>query len=262
MDFKKKIFLILLGLVAVSPVFYLLRPGYGPAPIYTLPQRDQTLEQNFNATNIQTGRPEQNVNQRIVTQPKPQYKEATTTLFWVGEESNAENDFIANHESYFDSFWLEHYGGIDSPAPRCGFLPCAFLPRENPFYFALPYGERDEEGNLKSSVERIPWYRPISLADNQSLLKNVWIEIRYGDRVCYAQWQDVGPFETDDFDYVFGASPPKNTFGVSAGLDISPATWDCLGLKTNDVTAWRFVPDSQVPPGPWKAIVTRRGLSF
>ena len=32
----------------------------------------------------------------------PEFKSAMTTLFWVGEPSNAENNFIPNHESYWD----------------------------------------------------------------------------------------------------------------------------------------------------------------
>jgi hypothetical protein len=43
----------------------------------------------------------------------------------------------------------------------------------------------------------------------------------------------VGPFEVDDFDYVFGATPnPRNTFDVKAGLDVSPAVWHYLGMTT------------------------------
>jgi hypothetical protein len=188
------------------------------------------------------------------------YKSALTTMFWVGEDSDESNGFIPNHESYWDSFWLEHYGGIDSPDNRCGYQPCKFIPKENPFYFALPYGDRDNNENLKESVKLIPWYKNIS--KDESLIKNVWIEIKYNNKICYAQWEDVGPFETDDFDYVFGNAAPKNIFGVSAGLDISPATWDCLGIDDNAIVKWRFVEEKDVPEGPWKLIITSSGISF
>lgn len=71
----------------------------------------------------------------------PEFKSAMTTLFWVGERSNAENNFIPNHESYWDTDWQTSYGGVDDPEHRNGYWPAGFRPKENPFYVALPYGE-------------------------------------------------------------------------------------------------------------------------
>lgn len=192
--------------------------------------------------------------------PSPVYKKTMTSLFWVGEASDAENAYIPNHESYWDSFWMDHFGGIDDPENRCGYNPCGFTPKENPFYFALPYGDRNEDGSLKASMKKIPWYKDVP--EDISLLKNHWIEIVYNGKTCYAQWQDVGPNEMDDFDYVFGSAKPQNTFGVRAGLDLSPATWTCLGITNNALTEWRFVDEKDVPDGPWKKIVTTRQVSF
>ena len=39
-----------------------------------------------------------------------------------------------------------------------------------------------------------------------------------------------------------------------AGLDVSPAVRDYLGLKQTDVTDWRFVDFSGVPHGPWSTL--------
>ena len=192
--------------------------------------------------------------------PHPLYKTAFTTVFWAGEAADEDNAFISNTESYWDGNWLGDFGGIDSPDRRCGYRPCAFLPKENPFYFALPYGEFDANGGLKASARGIPWYH--EPAENESLLKNHWIEVKYGNKICYAQWEDVGPFEEDDFDYVFGTALPANTEGAGAGLDLSPAAWDCLGLPDNDYTLWRFVDASAVPDGPWKVIVTSSGINY
>jgi hypothetical protein len=36
-----------------------------------------------------------------------------------------------------------------------------------------------------------------------------------------------------------------------AGLDVSPAVRDFLGLGDTDVTDWRFVDFEEVPHGPW-----------
>jgi hypothetical protein len=169
----------------------------------------------------------------------PMYKRATTTVFWVGETATGENGYIANHASYFDPRWEVHFGGIDSPTCRTNYHPCEFTPLENPFYIALPYGARDET------------------------LKNRWVEIKHDGAVCYGQWQDVGPFETGDWDYVFGTSSiPKNLVGTRAGLDVSPALRDCLRIRGIDHTQWRFVEVSDVPNGPWREIITTREAAY
>ena len=184
------------------------------------------------------------------------FKHTMTTLFWVGEPSDAANAFIPNNQSYWDQNWQQSFGGVDDPSHRIGYWPAKFKPKENPFYFALPYGEFTEEGELKEAARRVPWFEP----GLSPLLKNRWAEIRRGDRVCFAQWQDVGPCNENDFGYVFGKRPrPKNTFEARAGLDVSPAVWTYLGMDDNDVTSWRFVDASEVDEGPWKEIVTISG---
>jgi hypothetical protein len=189
-----------------------------------------------------------------------------TTLFWVGESAGADNDYITNAESYWDEKWQEHFGGVDSPECREGYFPCGFAPRENPFYFALPYAEFDEDGALKSSVKRVPWYGGVHFdaqgASSPQILKNRWIAVQHGENMCYGQWEDVGPNGEDDFAYVFGTAKPVNTFGERAGLDASPALWKCLGMHDNGETQWAFVDFSQVPAGPWKEIITTSGTSW
>jgi hypothetical protein len=76
-----------------------------------------------------------------------------------------------------------------------------------------------------------------------------------------AQWEDVGPFEEDDVDYVFGESKPKNTIN-NAGLDVSPAVRDYLGLEDIDIIDWQFVDFKDVPDGPWTEIITRSQISW
>ncbi len=183
------------------------------------------------------------------------YKSALTTVFWVGEGASEDNEYISNYVSYWDEDWQVNYGGVDDPEDRCGYYPCSFTPKENPFYFALPYGDYNEDNSVKESVKLIPWYEEKN--PYASIIKNKWIKIVYQNKACYAQWEDVGPFEIDDFNYVFGVAGQKNKHGVEAGLDISPATWDCLGLEDNNITEWRFVDESEVPSGPWKEIVTK-----
>ena len=180
-------------------------------------------------------------------------KQTMTTLFWVGESADSENAFIPNDQSYWDRDWQNHYGGVDEPERRNGYWPADFKPKENPFYVALPYGEFTEAGELKPEARKIPWfYRGLS-----PILKNRWIEVILNGRSCFAQWQDVGPCGEDDFDFVFGSAvKPLNTFDAKAGLDVSPAVWQYLGMNYNCVTAWRFVDDRDIPPGPWSEIIT------
>ena len=178
-----------------------------------------------------------------------------TTVFWVGETSDASNGYIPNAQSAWDGQWQAHYGGVDDDSHRNGFYPAAFTPKENPFYFALPYNDLTEKGNRKSSAGNCPNSSVASLA-NYSWCKNSWLAIKHGSKIVYAQWQDVGPFEEDDTAYVFGKAAPKNKQGEKAGLDVSPATRDYLGLEDISTCDWAFVSFNQVPDGPWKQIIT------
>ena len=197
----------------------------------------------------------------------PLHKNITVTNFYVGELASSDNGYIPNVASAWDDIWMWDYGGIDSPNDRNAsypYYPAKFIPTENPFYFALPYNDLDENGKPKPSQKEIPWYRGPT---NTTILKNRWIKIikTYDDgtkKVAYAQWEDVGPFGEDDFDYVFGNAKPKNQINDNAGLDVSPAVKIYLGLKDIDKIDWQFVDDKDVPEGPWKKIVTKSGVNW
>jgi len=188
-------------------------------------------------------------------------KRAYTTLFWCGETANTDNKEITNIESYWCNDWVSWFGGVDHPQNRRGFHPAEFTPKENPFYFALPYGEFNDNGTLKNDAKGVPWFQEGLVGG--SLLKNRWIKVRHKERVVYGQWEDVGPFGEADFDYVFGcASVPKNRINNNAGLDLSPACWIALELNDNDFTEWCFVEADAVPAGPWSEIVTTSGVDW
>ena len=53
---------------------------------------------------------------------------------------------------------------------------------------------------------------------------------------------------------MFGDERPKPSLNGGAGLDVSPAVRDYLGLKQTDVTDWRFVEFREVPRGPWSTL--------
>lgn len=187
------------------------------------------------------------------------HADIVTTIFWAGEGADASNAYISNAPSAWDEIWSEHFGGVDDPGRRNGFSPAGFTPRENPFYFALPYSDYDAQGRRKASANRCSQYSGVSSPDT-SWCKNAWIKITKGGKAAYAQWQDVGPMETDDTAYVFGSARPANTNLSKAGLDVSPAVRDYLGLRDVDSTSWQFVTPGAVPAGPWKQIVTSSGL--
>jgi hypothetical protein len=191
----------------------------------------------------------------------PWHNNIQTSWFYIGEPSDASNGYIPNNVSAWDDSWMLHYGGVDSPTKRVApyYYP-SFKPKENPFYFALPYSDLTDSGSRKANAKNIPWWNG-DPGSGVSVVKNRWIEISYNGKVAYAQWEDVGPSKTDDFNYVFGGAAPLNTFGVHAGLDISPATRDFLNCD-NGKASWRFVDAKDVPAGPWKNVVTTSQISW
>jgi hypothetical protein len=128
----------------------------------------------------------------------------STTVFWIGEQPSASNP-LSNEKSAWDGNWISTYGGTDTPISeeRSKFVPASFVPRQNPFYVALPYNDVDDHHTKPEAAQVIPWYKSSFVRDGQSVCKGRWIEIRHGKKVCYAQWEDVGPFQTDHWQYAF-----------------------------------------------------------
>ena len=184
----------------------------------------------------------------------------TVTIFWVGEQPTDRNP-TPNCKSSWDSHWAVNFGGYDDPNPANRianhttgeFRPKSFVPKLNPFYVALPYNDVLNHRTHKPEASRvIPWFQRMRPPPGKTVLKGRWLQIYNGSRSCYAQWEDCGPWVTDDWEYVFGDKPPRNRQNKAAGLDISPAVRDYLGLRSGQKVHWRFVEDSQVPYGPWK----------
>lgn len=182
----------------------------------------------------------------------PWKKDIVTTVFWIGETPTANNP-VPNHASSWDAAWAKNYGGYDDPRPsqRENYIPVNFTPRQNPFYCALPYNDKAREGHRPEAPKVVPWFKEAYQGPGVSVCKGRWIAIHKGNRTVYAQWEDAGPFRTDHWEYVFGNERPKPNLNRGAGLDVSPAVRDYLGLQDTDVTDWKFVEFSEVPPGPW-----------
>jgi len=176
-----------------------------------------------------------------------------TTTFWVGEKPT-ENNPVPNDKSSWDSKWAQNYGGTDTPDHKLRtseYIPVGFIPRQNPFYIALPYNDKTLAGHKAEAAQAVPWFAESYQGPEKSVCKGRWIAIRKGGRTCYAQWEDVGPFRTDHWQYVFGEERPKPNLNQGAGLDVSPAVRDFLNMDDSDITDWKFVDFKDVPPGPW-----------
>ena len=176
-----------------------------------------------------------------------------TTIFWIGETPSGNNP-VPNHKSSWDANWTSNYGGFDTPdaSARRNYIPVNFVPRQNPFYCALPYNDVTHGQTKPEAALVIPWFRQSFTQQGHSFCKDRWLAIRKGNRTCYAQWEDCGPFRTDHFQYVFQNERPKPNLNRGAGLDVSPAVRDYLGLAPTDVTDWQFVDVRDIPPGPWR----------
>jgi hypothetical protein len=171
------------------------------------------------------------------------------TTFWIGEPTGSGSP--SNTRSAWDSGWMAHYGGEDSPTQRVDFLPAGFTPRQNPFYIALPYSDVSNGHTKPEAAQIVPWFKGSFSQDGRSILKDRWVAIRRGARVCYAQWEDARPFRTDHWQYVFGNERPLSNQNHDAGIDLSPAVRDFLNIGGMDSVDWKFVEFSNVPAGPW-----------
>ena len=182
-------------------------------------------------------------------------QQIVTTVFWIGEEPS-ENNPVPNRASSWDKEWSKSYGGFDDPNParRRDYIPAKFTPRQNPFYCALPYNDKAATGHRPEASRVVPWFNEAYQGPAVSVCKDRWIAIRKGNKVAYAQWEDAGPFRTDHWQYVFGNERPKPNLNKGAGLDVSPAVRDYLGLNETDVTDWQFVDFKDVPRGPWSKL--------
>ncbi len=213
------------------------------------PSEDRLLALNFSGlfSRHQSASPPERREQRY------QWKtNIVTTVFWIGEQAGG-NNLVPNRTSCWDKQWTKNYGGTDDPNParRSNYIPVKFTPRQNPFYCALPYNDKARTGHRPEAPRVVPWFKEAYQGPAVSTCKGRWIAIHKGNRTAYAQWEDAGPFRTDHWQYVFGNERPKPNLNKGAGLDVSPAVRDYLGLKETDVANWKFVDFSEVPRGPW-----------
>src|SRR4030095_824929 len=128
-----------------------------------------------------------------------------TTIFWCGENA-AQNNPVHNRSSSWDLYWSQSFGGYDNPDPAArtrDYRPIAFIPKQNPFYFALPYNDVTRGTTKPESRQVIPWFRQAFVQEGQSVCRDRWIAIRNSrnGRIAYAQWGDCGPFRPGHWEY-------------------------------------------------------------
>ncbi len=235
----------------------------------TSPTRKQMTEEGLLQASVKAGpiRPSLDQSHRrnfpdpkkVPTVPRrgvyPWHFDITATYFYIGELATKNNP-VPNTASSWDSMWDDNYGGYDDPNPANRdprtYAPKGFVPQLNPFYVALPYNDIQQGGPRPEAERVIPWYHRDKGGKYESVCKGMWVQIYYKGRYCFAQWEDVGPFNVDDWQYVFRGARPRNQANKGAGIDISPAVRDYLGITGGTATVhWRFVDFSVVPGGPW-----------
>jgi hypothetical protein len=244
----KTIFLSFVGAVAAAVTAAAQSPYESSADFakYAMKLREQALMKVEPQVFVPT-------TSRTSTSRYPWKTNIVTTIFWVGEQPTMNNP-VPNHKSSWDPDWTRNYGGFDTPdiSGRRDYIPVNFVPRQNPFYCALPYNDVTHGQTKPEAPLVVPWFRQAFQQAGHTVCKDRWIAIRKGNRTCYAQWEDCGPFRTDHYQYVFQNERPKPNLNRGAGLDVSPAVRDYLGLMPTDVTDWQFVEVRDVPPGPWR----------
>lgn len=220
-------------------------------------QQTDTVELPFKAASTMSLGNSRSISTAFPESNYPWKRQIVTTVFWIGERPTANNP-VPNDKSSWDVEWVRNYGGYDNPDPRArsesDYTPVAIsAPKQNPFYIALPYNDVARHGTKPEAGLVIPWFRTAFEKTGKSVCKGRWIAIRRNGKVCYAQWEDVGPYRTDHWQYVFGNERPTANRNQGAGLDVSPAIRDFLGFGGGkSVTDWRFVEFYEVPDGPWR----------
>ena len=128
----------------------------------------------------------------------PTKRNIVTTYFWIGQGGSSISS-TQNIKSAWDEFWKKNFGGIDCPDDRKdakkfreASLPKKFAPTLNPFYVALPF---NDIAFPEKSRKYVPWWSEADYKKErlESQCKGRWVMIKFQNKVCYAQWEDVGP---------------------------------------------------------------------
>ena len=89
----------------------------------------------------------------------------------------------------------------------------------------------------------------VALPSRKALYKCVRLINPKNSATCDAVVLDVGPWNVEDDDYVFGGKRPQAESGTDcfgrttnhAGIDLGEYVWNKLGMIGNDLVEWRFL---------------------
>lgn len=220
--------------------------------------------------------------ERIVEKKRDKYefstdwRECNATYFWVNEPPSEDNKHIGSADTAYVKNWYIEYGGPEDPTEKReasnDYKPKAFDPKENHFFVAIPYIDL-ENGTKKEEAEAFPWFKKLKKED--SIIKNVWVEIEYGNKTCYAQVVDVGPIGVDRFRFVLTGKDEVEW--EIPGINLSLAVRDFLDYESGKKLKWRFCVSKEelekkdfdrvaegkgIPDGPWKIKITDSGMNW
>jgi N-acetylmuramoyl-L-alanine amidase len=85
------------------------------------------------------------------------------------------------------------------------------------------------------------------------LARSVEVRNQENGKTVICRIRDLGPWNTDDYAYVFGDNRPQAESGTdkkgrttnNAGIDLTPAAAAAIGLEGKGVVSWRFVEPEQ-----------------
>lgn len=193
------------------------------------------------------------------------HRNVLTTWFRGGTPAGDGDRGTSNIDSAWYKDWRTQLGSADN-----GRLALVRPGKDNLYYFALPCPDYNDAGLISANIEKARSagiLLPTSIAKGQSAFKNLWIQVKYGDKTVYAQWEDVGPLGpnvADDCPYVLGDARPlqEKTKSIDSALDLSPTAFTYLNNNLDKgviKASWAFVAAESVPDGPWKATITTAG---
>jgi len=174
-----------------------------------------------------------------------------TTVFWVGEQAGGNNR--SKLQKFLDFNWSENYAEPILRFQRTAQLhPNCFYSQAKPLLLCftvhdVTHGQFKPEAPLV-----IPWFKHEYRGRGSRYAEIDGLPfVRQSHLLC--AMGRLRSVSHDHFQYVFGNERPKPNLNHGAGLDVSPAVRDYLGLAPTDVTDWQFVEVRDVSSGPWRS---------
>jgi hypothetical protein len=173
---KRKLLPYLLGIIASSGVALAQSPYKSSEDFarYAMKLRESALLRLEPQVLVPTTR------SSIISNRYPWRTNIVTTTFWAGENSS-QNNPVHNRSSSWDKDWAINFGGFDNPdisariANGRDYRPANFIPRQNPFYVALPYNDVTRGTTKPEARTAIPWFNQVFEREGKSVCRDRWV---------------------------------------------------------------------------------------